>query len=67
MLTVRDVGKVSALLSFQPRNNTTPARDLTSPLLLLPSLSSAAFVHFFVFLFLLRHRRTSPSSQHFLR
>lgn len=31
VLTVRDVGKVSALLSFQPRSSTTPARDLPSP------------------------------------
>lgn len=40
VLTVRDVGKVSALLSFQLRSSTTPARDLPSPLsLCYPSLS----------------------------
>lgn len=39
VLTVRDVGKVSALLSFQLRSSTTPARDLPSPLSLLFPLS----------------------------
>lgn len=53
VLTVRDVGKVSARLSFQLQSSTTPARDLPSllspllsvplPPITFPSTSSCSF------------------------